>query len=136
MTRTRSQGQPALLVLSRNCTAGSIIWWQKRGAARAARRTEDSGRVRLLPYREGRDPRRGFLEGALDPQRETQRVWQNPPVSCIYADPMFPDCPPGETVTVSGYLRFYEGTDVRSVMPCARSTVYTGPDTVRKSGRN
>jgi hypothetical protein len=37
-------------------------------------------------------------------------------VPCIHADPMFPDCPPGETVTVSGYLRFYEGTDVRSVM--------------------
>ena len=45
-----------------------------------------------------------------------QRVWQNAPVPCIHADPIFPDCPPGETVTVSGYLRFYEGGDVRSVM--------------------
>ena len=45
-----------------------------------------------------------------------QRVWQNPPVPCIHADPIFPDCPPGETVTVSGYLGFYEGVDVRSVM--------------------
>jgi hypothetical protein len=44
-----------------------------------------------------------------------QRVWQNAPLPCIHADPIFPDCPPGETVTVSGFLRFYEGADVRSV---------------------
>ena len=30
------------------------------------------GRVRLLPYPGGRHPRRGFLDGALDPQRETK----------------------------------------------------------------
>jgi hypothetical protein len=45
-----------------------------------------------------------------------QRVWQNPPVPCIHADPIFPDCPPGETATVSGTLRFYEGADVRAAM--------------------
>jgi hypothetical protein len=235
---------------------------RKRADARDARRTVDSGRVRLLPYPGGRHPRRGFLEGAVDPQRETkisvfppwpdsgyvvvdvpeaifsnlglvylahthvptiwdqqstplarlewsrqeddlsmrrelpngivfashvrqtadgvnmqidltngtdqlltglrvqacvmlkgmpgfnvqqplpsvidgsviavrgegtdrwiitswtpiQRVWQNPPVPCIHADPIFPDCPPGETVTVSGTLRFYEGADVRAAM--------------------
>ena len=43
-----------------------------------------------------------------------QRVWQNPPVPCIHSDPIFPDCKPGETVSVSGSLRFYEGSDVRS----------------------
>jgi len=40
------------------------------------------------------------------------RVWTNPPVPCIHADPIFPDCPPGETVTVRGQLWFYEGPDI------------------------
>jgi hypothetical protein len=37
------------------------------------------------------------------------RVWTNPPVPCIHSDPVFPDCAPGQTVTVRGQLRFYEG---------------------------
>lgn len=45
-----------------------------------------------------------------------QRVWTNPPVPCIHSDPIFPDCAPGATVTVSGTLRFYEGDDVRKIM--------------------
>ncbi len=36
----------------------------------------------------------------------SHRVWTNPPVPCIHSDPIFPDCPPGETVTISGTLRF------------------------------
>ena len=42
-----------------------------------------------------------------------QRVWTNPPVPCIHSDPIFPDCAPGKTVTVSGTLRFYQGKNVR-----------------------
>ncbi len=45
-----------------------------------------------------------------------QRVWTNPPVPCIHSDPIFPDCAPGETVTISGTLRFYEGDDIRKIM--------------------
>jgi hypothetical protein len=41
-----------------------------------------------------------------------QRVWTNPPVPCIHSDPIFPDCAPGETVKVSGSLRFFEGENV------------------------
>ena len=44
-----------------------------------------------------------------------QRVWTNPPVPCMHSDPIFPDCAPGETVKVSGSLRFYEGEDVRKL---------------------
>lgn len=40
------------------------------------------------------------------------RVWENPPVPCIHADPIFPDCPPGQTVSVRGRLWFYEGSDI------------------------
>lgn len=42
------------------------------------------------------------------------RAWANPPVPCIHADPIFPDCPPGETVEVTGGLWFYEGEDVET----------------------
>ncbi len=45
-----------------------------------------------------------------------QRVWTNPPVPCIHSDPIFPDCEPGQVVSVHGTLRFYEGPDVRSLL--------------------
>ena len=39
------------------------------------------------------------------------RVWQNPPVPCIHADPRLTDCPPGETREARGWVWFYEGED-------------------------
>jgi hypothetical protein len=44
------------------------------------------------------------------------RAWQNPPVPCMHADPIFPDCEPGAQVSVHGTLRFYEGNDPRSML--------------------
>lgn len=44
------------------------------------------------------------------------RVWRNPPVPCIHADPIFADCPPGQSVVVRGTLRFYEGRDPGSII--------------------
>jgi hypothetical protein len=41
------------------------------------------------------------------------RAWDNPPVPCIHSDPIFPDCPPGQTVRVHGGVWFYTGDDVR-----------------------
>lgn len=40
------------------------------------------------------------------------RTWGNELVPCIHSDPVFPDCPPGETVRLNGWLSFYEGSDV------------------------
>lgn len=40
------------------------------------------------------------------------RTWGNPPCPCMHADPKFPDCPPGETRRLRGWLSFYEGTDL------------------------
>lgn len=40
------------------------------------------------------------------------RAWANAPVPCLHADPKFPDCEPGKTVEVRGWLSFYEGEDV------------------------
>lgn len=42
------------------------------------------------------------------------RTWGNELVPCIHSDPVFPDCPPGATVRVRGWLSFFEGADVAS----------------------
>jgi predicted amidohydrolase len=42
------------------------------------------------------------------------RAWGNGLVPCIHADPVFPDCAPGQTVRLQGWLSFYEGEDVTS----------------------
>ncbi len=41
------------------------------------------------------------------------RAWGNSPVPCLHSDPKFPDCEPGETKVVRGWLSFYEGADVQ-----------------------
>ena len=40
------------------------------------------------------------------------RPWGNAKVPCIHSDPKFPDCKPGETVKVVGWLSFYEGNQI------------------------
>ena len=40
------------------------------------------------------------------------RAWGNPPCPCLHADPVIEDCPPGETRSVSGWVSFFEGTDI------------------------
>jgi len=42
------------------------------------------------------------------------RPWANPPCPCLHSDPKFPDCAPGETKHLRGWLSFYEGTDVHA----------------------
>ncbi len=39
-------------------------------------------------------------------------AWGNTKCPCIHSDPQFPDCRPGETVRLTGWLSFYEGDDV------------------------
>jgi hypothetical protein len=41
-----------------------------------------------------------------------QRPWANPPCPCIHSDPKFPDCPPGESRKLVGYVSFYRGDRV------------------------
>ena len=40
------------------------------------------------------------------------RALANPPVPCVHSDPIFPDCPPGETVHVRGKMWFYKGENI------------------------
>jgi hypothetical protein len=41
-----------------------------------------------------------------------KKAWGNPPCPCMHSDPIFPDCAPGETKRLKGWLSFYEGTDI------------------------
>ena len=45
-----------------------------------------------------------------------QRVWDNPPCPCLHSDPQFPDCSPGETKRLRGWLSFYTGDDIQGEM--------------------
>lgn len=42
------------------------------------------------------------------------RAWNNPRCPCLHSDPKFPDCPPGETKVIAGWLSFYEGTEIQA----------------------
>lgn len=42
------------------------------------------------------------------------RPWANRRCPCLHSDPQFPDCPPGQTQRIRGWLSFYEGNDVRA----------------------
>jgi len=42
------------------------------------------------------------------------RPWANPPVPCLHSDPKFPDCAPGQSQRLRGWLSFYQGTNIQA----------------------
>jgi len=42
------------------------------------------------------------------------RAWANPPVPCLHSDPRFPDCAPGQTQRLRGWLSFHQGTNIHA----------------------
>jgi predicted amidohydrolase len=63
------------------------------------------------PYAVARsDDSRRWIITAWDP---IQRCWGNDQCPCLHADPQFPNCAPGETVRVRGWLSFYQGTNIK-----------------------
>ena len=55
--------------------------------------------------------RKRWIITAWDP---CHRPWANPKCPCLHSDPKFPDCAPGETQHLRGWLSFYEGTDIEA----------------------
>ena len=49
-------------------------------------------------------------------------TWFNPPCPCMHSDPQFPDCGPGETKRLKGWLSFYEGDDIEAELKRIDST--------------
>jgi predicted amidohydrolase len=54
---------------------------------------------------------RRWIITAWDP---VPRCWGNEWSPCLHSDPQFPDCPPGETQRLRGWLSFYEGAEVEA----------------------
>jgi hypothetical protein len=54
------------------------------------------------------------------------RPWSNPPVPCLHSDPKFPDCAPGETKRVRGWLSFYEGSNLEGELSRIDATGWRG----------
>ncbi|MEQ2010515.1 MAG: hypothetical protein ABMA26_27325, partial [Limisphaerales bacterium] len=82
-----------------------------RGAKGFTTQSNDN-KVLAKPYIAARsDDGQRWVITAWEPNH---RPWTNPPCPCIHSDPKFPDCKPGETQRVRGWLSFYEGADVQS----------------------
>lgn len=43
-----------------------------------------------------------------------KHAWGNAPCPCLHSDPRLPDCPPGESRSVKGWVSFYEGPDIQA----------------------
>ena len=54
------------------------------------------------------------------------RPWANAPCPCLHSDPKFPDCAPGESQTLHGWLSFYEGKDIQGEFQCIDATGWRG----------
>ena len=50
------------------------------------------------------------------------RTWGNTRCPCLHSDPQFPDCPPGKTVRLKGWLSFYEGNDLAAELKRIEAT--------------
>ena len=42
------------------------------------------------------------------------RPWSNASCPCMHSDPQIPDCLPGQTQRIQGWLSFYEGRDIKA----------------------
>ena len=62
---------------------------------------------------------RRWVIAAWDP---CVRVWGNARCPCLHSDPQFPDCPPGETVKLRGWLSFFEGDDIEQELDRIEAT--------------
>ncbi len=72
----------------------------------------DSNKVFNKPYAATRSKNgKRWIITAWEP---CDRTWGNHLVPCMHSDPKFPDCPPGQTRRLKGWLSFYEGSDIES----------------------
>ena len=55
-----------------------------------------------------------------------RRAWGNPPCPCLHSDPRVPDCPPGESRSVRGWVSFYEGTDIQAELKRLAGVAFGG----------
>jgi hypothetical protein len=81
-------------------------------AVREFSQQSNANKLERKPYMACRSPEgKRWVIVAWEP---CQRVWANPEVPCMHSDPRFPDCPPGQTKRLRGWLSFYEGDDIQA----------------------
>lgn len=79
-------------------------------AAAGFAQQDNANKVLANPYVAVHDPTRTrWIISAWDP---CHRPWANDKCPCLHSDPKFPDCPPGETRRLRGWLSFYQGADL------------------------
>jgi hypothetical protein len=82
-----------------------------KGAAGFEGLTNDN-KVFASPYAACRSP--DGKRWVITAWEREHRGWANPKCPCLHSDPKFPDCAPGETQRLRGWLSFYEGTDIHA----------------------
>ena len=82
-----------------------------KGAGAFAQQDNDN-KVAREPYMAVRDGSANHW--ILTGWKPNHRTWANAKCPCLHSDPQFPDCPPGETRAVRGWLSFYEGNDIEA----------------------
>jgi hypothetical protein len=82
-----------------------------KGAAGFEEQTNDN-KVFSPPYAacRSKDGKRWIITAWMP----SQRAWGNAKCPCLHSDPQFPDCPPGETRRLHGWLSFFEGIDLQA----------------------
>ena len=126
MTRTLPDGVAFGVRVKSDVRHAEFQWWVRNGGTQALRQlsaqvcvmlgqaagfTNAAAGRRILeaPFAAASDASgRRWVITAWD---GLNRVWQNPLVPCIHADPRLTDCPPGETREARGWVWFYEGED-------------------------
>ncbi len=81
-------------------------------AAAGFNQQTNENKVLKNPYAACRsDDGRRWIITAWEP---CHRPWANQGCPCLHSDPKFPDCEPGETKRLRGWLSFYEGDDIEA----------------------
>ena len=80
-----------------------------KGASGFAAQTNDNKLFRKPFVAVHDDTKKRWIITAWEP---CHRPWGNAPCPCLHSDPKFPDCVPGETQTLRGWLSFFEGTEI------------------------
>jgi hypothetical protein len=95
-----------------------------KGAAGFAEQTNDN-KVFSKPYVAVRNKTGDlWIITAWEP---CDRVWGNAPCPCLHSDPKFPDCAPGKTERLQGWLSFYAGRELEKELQRIDATGWRSP---------
>jgi hypothetical protein len=104
LTLTNGTDQPLSDLRVQNCV-------MLKSAAGFAEQTNRNKRL-VAPYATVHDA--GGTRWIITAWKPNHRTWGNEKCPCLHSDPRFPDCAPGQTQTLRGWLSFYEGNDIEA----------------------